>query len=103
MAQRTDREWPAPRNARHVWALGEDRLKPADARADRLASALPSVIGARGRVEESVVKGRMIQDWLRIERLRPVRSDPNHVLRYSKFSELLQPRCNSKGSGKGGA
>lgn len=33
----------------------------------------------------------MIQDWLPIERLRPVRTDPNHVLRYSGFSELLRP------------
>ena len=98
--RRTDREWPAPCNTRHVWVLGEDRLKPptqgliAWRRRSRRWSAL--VVG----VDESVVEGRMIQYWLRIERLRPVRSDLN-VLRYSRFTGLLRPRGNSKGSGGG--
>ncbi|MDN5804965.1 MAG: hypothetical protein L0H26_10355, partial [Microlunatus sp.] len=33
----------------------------------------------------------MIQSWLPMERLTPVRSDPNHVLRYWHFSELNRP------------
>ena len=29
MGQRKiDKEWPAPRNTRHVWGLGDDRLTP---------------------------------------------------------------------------
>lgn len=43
------------------------------------------------RVDESQPGGRMIQDWIALERLLPVRSDPNHVLRYAAFSELLRP------------
>ena len=91
-----------PRNTRHVWVLGEDRLKPPTQKviAWRRRSHRWSALVVR--VDESVVEGRMIQYWLRIERLRPVRSDPN-VLRYSRFTELLRPRGNSKGSGKGGA
>lgn len=26
--RRIDQEWPAPRNTRHVWVLGEDRATP---------------------------------------------------------------------------
>lgn len=43
------------------------------------------------RVDESVPGGRLVQDWLPAERLRPVRADPNKVLRYSGFGELLRP------------
>lgn len=93
MGQRkTDREWPAPRNTRHVWVLGEDRLTPpaqglviAWRRHSYRWSAL--VV----RVDESVPEGRTVQDWLPVDRLRPVRTDPNHVLRYSDFSERLRP------------
>ena len=90
--RRTDREWSAPRNPRHVWVLGEDRLKPPTQgligwrRRSRRWSALVVM------VDESVVEGRMIQYWLRIERLRRERSDPNRVLRYFRFTELLRPR-----------
>lgn len=93
MGQRKiNREWPAPRNTRHVWVIGEDRLTPpvqglviAWSRHSYKWSAL--VV----RVDESENASRMIQDWLPMERLRPVRSDPNHVLRYSRFAELNRP------------
>src|SRR5215212_253134 len=58
----------------------------------------PTVVGTCVRIDESVAEGRMIQDWLLIERLRPVRSDLNDALRYSGFSELLRPRGNGKRS-----
>lgn len=31
------------------------------------------------------------QEWVVVERLRPVRADPNKVLRYAGFAELLRP------------
>ena len=31
--------------------------------------------------------GHTVQNWLPLERLRPVRSNPNRVLNYSGFSE----------------
>lgn len=43
------------------------------------------------RVDESVPGGRLVQDWVAAERLRPVRADPNKVLRYSAFGEMLRP------------
>ncbi len=93
MGQRkVEREWPAPRNTRHVWVLGEDRLTP---------PVQGLVIAWRrhsyrwyafvARVDETASGGRVIQDWLPIERLRPVRTDPNRVLRYAWFSERLRP------------
>ena len=102
--RRIDREWPAPRNTRHIWLVtGEDRVTPpvqglvvAWRRRSYKWSAL--VV----RVDESVPDGRLIQEWVPVERIRPVRSDPNHVLRYSGFSELLRPRGNSRGTENGG-
>ena len=97
--RRIDREWPAPRNTRHVWVFGEDRLTPPTQGlviAWRRHSYRWSALVVR--IDESVAEGRVIQDWLPIDRLRPVRSDPNHALRYSGFSELLRPRGSSKES-----
>ena len=93
MGQRkVDREWPPPRNTRHVWVVGEDQLTPpveglviAWARTSYRWSAL--VV----RVDGTGGAGRTVQDWLPVERLRPVRSDPNRVLKYAGFSELLRP------------
>ena len=90
--RRVEREWPAPRNTRFVYVIGEDRLTPpvqglvvAWSRHAHRWSALVC------RVDESVPGGRLVQDWLPAERLRPVRADPNKVLRYSGFGELLRP------------
>lgn len=93
MGQRKiDREWPPPRSTRHVWVIGADRLTPpvqglvvAWSRHSYKWSAL--VV----RVDEAGDGTMMIQSWLPMERLRPVRSDPNHVLRYWQFSELSRP------------
>lgn len=90
--RRIDREWPPPRNTRHVWIIGEDRLTPPTqglVLAWRRHSYRWSALVVR--VDESVPGGRIVQDWLPIDRLRPVRTDPNHVLRYSGFAELLRP------------
>lgn len=90
--RRVEREWPSQRNTRFVYVLGEDRLTApvqglviAWNRTRQRWSAL--VV----RVDESVPGGRLVQDWLPAERLRPVRADVNKVLRYSGFSELLRP------------
>ena len=93
MGQRkVDREWPPPRNTRHVWVVGEDHLTPpvqglviAWARRSYRWSALVVRVDDTGGAE------RMVQDWLPVERLRPVRSDPNRILKYAGFSELLRP------------
>ena len=90
--RRVEREWPPPRNTRFVWVLGGDRMTPpvqglviAWTRHSYRWSAL--VV----RVDDTAGGGRTVQDWLPLERLRPVRSDPNRVLNYSGFSELLRP------------
>ena len=69
-----------------MWVIGEERLTPpvqglviAWSRHSYRWSAL--VV----RVDESGDGTTMIQGWLPMERLRPVRSDPNHVVRYSDF------------------
>lgn len=88
--RKIDREWRQPRNTRHVWVIGEDRLTPpvqglviAWRRASYRWSALV--------IRDSGDGATTIQGWLPLERLRPVRSDPNHVLRYWGFSELNRP------------
>ena len=76
--RRVEREWPPQRNTRFVYVLGEDRLTApvqglviAWNRNRQQWSAL--VV----RVDESVPGGRLVQDWLPAERLRPVRADVN--------------------------
>ena len=95
--RRVEREWPSQRNTRFVYVLGEDRLTApvqglviAWNRTRQRWSAL--VV----RVDESVPGGRLVQDWLPAERLRPVRADVNKVLRYSGFSELLRPPASGR-------
>lgn len=95
--RRREREWPSQRNTRFVYVLGEDRLTApvqglviAWNRHRQQWSAL--VV----RVDESVPGGRLVQDWLPAERLRPVRADVNKVLRYSGFSELLRPPASGQ-------
>ena len=90
--RRVEREWPAPRNTRFVYVLGEDRLTPpvqglviAWNRHRYKWSALVC------RVDDSVPGGRLVQDWLPAERLRPVRADPNKVLTNWRFTERLRP------------
>ena len=78
---RLDRTWPAQRNTRFVYVLGEDQL----------ATPVQGLVVAWSRyrykwralvvrVDDSVPGGRMVQDWLPLERLRPVRVDPNKGL-----------------------
>ena len=100
--RRIEREWPQPRSTRHVWVIGDDRLTPpvqglvlAWSRRAYKWSAL--VV----RLDESGQGTRVIQDWLPLERLRPVRSDPNRVLRYSGFSELNRPPRDERLSSEG--
>ena len=99
---RLDRTWPAPRNTRFVYVLGEDRL----------ATPVQGLVVAWSRyrykwralvvrVDESVPGGRLVQDWLPLERLRPVRSDPNKVLSNWRFTELTRPPGD--GQGRAGA
>ena len=89
---RRDREWPVPRNTRFVYVLGEDRL----------ATPVQGLVLAWNRhryrwralvvhVDNHVHGGRVVQDWIPLERLRPVRADPNKVLRDWRFTELTRP------------
>ena len=95
---RRDREWPAPRNTRFVYVVGEDRL----------VAPIQGLVVAWTRhrwcwralvvrVDESVPGGRLVQDWLPVERLRPVRSDPNKVLSNWRFTELTRPAPDGSG------
>lgn len=95
--RRVEREWPAPRNTRFVYVLGEDRLTPpvqglviAWNRHHYKWSALVC------RVDESVAGGRLVQDWVAAERLRPVRADPNKVLTNWRFTERLRPPSDTR-------
>ncbi len=94
MGQRqADREWPKPRNTRHVWVIGYGRHTPpvqgfvvAWSRHSYKWSALVVYIEPLGEAQQ------MVQRWLPLDRLRPVRSDPNQILRYWGFSELGRPK-----------
>lgn len=91
MGQRKiDREWLQPRNTRHVWVIGEDRLTP-PVQGLVIAWSRHSYRWSALVVRESGDGTTTIQGWLPAERLRPVRSDPNRVLRYWGFSELNRP------------
>ena len=88
---RRDREWPVPRNTRFVYVLGEDKLT---APVQGLVIAWNRY---RYRWRALVVQvdpahdGRVVQDWVPVERLRPVRTDPNKILRDWRFTELTRP------------
>lgn len=86
------REWPQPRNTRHVWVIGEDRLTPpvqGFVLAWRRHSYKWSALVVR--VDETGDGATTLQGWLPAERLRPVRADPNKVLTNWKFTEILRP------------
>lgn len=93
--RRVDREWPNPRNTR--WCLV---TAPADDRFTPPAQALVIAWTRRRwvwwalivRVDEDGPDTKMVQEWVPLDRLRPVREDINKLLKYSGFSELRRPR-----------
>ncbi|RCK68299.1 hypothetical protein DT076_16765 [Desertihabitans brevis] len=94
MGQRQkDKEWPAPRNTRHVWILGSG---PHGAPVQGLVIAWHRHAYRWQAlccwVEPTEDGGeQLVQRWLPVERLRPARTDPNQAIRYSWFSERLRP------------
>jgi len=94
MGQRqADREWPKPRNTRHVWILGTGLHVPpvqgfvvAWNRHSYRWSALVVYVEQVDELEQ------LVQRWLPVDRLRPVRTDPNWVVRYSGFTERGRAR-----------
>lgn len=94
---RRDREWPVPRNTRFVYVLAENPLH----------SPVQGLVVAWNRrryrwsawvvrVDDSDAGGRLILDWVPLERLRPVRADPNKVVRDWRFTELTRPPAGER-------
>src|SRR5690242_18989560 len=99
---RRDREWPAPRNTRFVLVLGETRLtEPVQGLVVAWSRHRYKWRALVVRVDESVAGGRLVQDWLPVERLRPVRVDPNKVINNWCFTELTRPAINGRSRSRG--
>ena len=87
-----------PRNTRFVYVLGEDRLSaPAQGLVIAWNRHRHRWRALVVRLDESVPGGRLVQDWLPVERLRPVRADPNKVIRNWRFTELSRPPASGEG------
>lgn len=95
--RRIEREWKPPRECRHIWIYPE--------RGDLTTQPKQGLIVAWRRyryqwsaltisLDETVAEGRLVQEWLPVERLRPVRSDPNKILRNWRFTELMRPHAD---------
>lgn len=89
---KADRTWPSPRNTRHVWVYADQKIYPP------VQGLVVSWTRRRYRWSAFVVRvettnsgDRVIQDWVPLERLRPVRSDPNKIWRDAWFGEFLRP------------
>ena len=91
--RRVEREWERPRNTRHVWLRPNSTLE-APCQAFVLAWVRHSYRWQAlvVRVDQSQPGNeRIVQEWVPLERLAPVRTDPNTVLRYSWLGEVGRP------------
>lgn len=92
---RRDKEWPRPRHVRHVWVRGTDLQDPPrpglilgwQQRGHQWEAFVAyvddpaEVSHMQGRTEPLTGDTRVVQAWIPMERLTPIRSDPNTTYR----------------------